>query len=46
METKDTFEFVGELSDMATFDVNDDDDGFCPSNRPAVTVVCCSAGLV
>jgi hypothetical protein len=45
METKDTFEFVGEISDM-NYDTADDDDGFCPSNRPAATAVCCSAGLV
>jgi hypothetical protein len=28
------------------YDTADDDDGLCPSNRPAATAVCCSAGLV
>jgi hypothetical protein len=39
----DKVEFVGSVTEMASV-VDDDDDGFCPSDTGR-SVCCCSAGL-
>jgi hypothetical protein len=38
-----TVEFVGSVTEMTGVVVDDDDDGFCPSDSRSVC--CCSAGL-
>lgn len=37
-------EFVGSVTEMTSVAVDDDDDGFCPSDGGR-SVCCCSAGL-
>lgn len=40
----DKVEFVGSVTEVTSVVDDDDDDGFCPSDRGR-SVCCCSAGL-
>jgi hypothetical protein len=44
VSSMDKVEFIGSVTEMGSAVVDDDDDGFCPSDSGR-SVCCCSAGL-